>query len=243
MSKKKKSSQVVANSDAPVEMSALKISALTKIYGDLVALSPMDLSIPAGQSVALVGSNGSGKTTFLRLAAGLLDRTAGDIEIMGHEIGTIDARAQVSYIPDDPVLYDDLTVREHLQYLGPLYGAEDWESRSEYLLEKLGIAHRADDLPSIFSRGLRQKTSLAVGFLRPFSLLLIDEPFVGLDEPGRRALLDLLAETSEKGATVVIASHQLDLVKQTNRCIALSEGSITYDGDPANADLAALVGV
>lgn len=215
---------------------------LTKKYGDLVALTPLDLSIKTGTRVCLVGANGSGKTTFLRLASGLLEKSDGVIEIAGNDAGSIDARAIVSYLPDEPVLYDDLSVREHLEYLGPLYGAENWQERSEELMEKLGIAHRADDLPSGFSRGLRQKTSLAIGFLRPFDVLLIDEPFVGLDEPGRNALLDLLQESSDRGATVVIASHQLDLLESSDRCVALAEGKIIYDGPPKGVDLTKLVG-
>ncbi len=221
---------------------AIAAKKLTKQYGELVALSPLDLTIKAGQRVSLVGSNGSGKTTFLRLSSGLLDRTDGDVEIFGNPAGSLDARSQLSYLPDDPVLYDDLSVREHIAYLGPLYGAQDWEERGNDLLERLNLAHRADDLPVGFSRGLRQKTSLLIGFLRPFDLLLIDEPFVGLDEPGRIALLGLLDEASDRGATVVVASHQLDLVKKADRCIGLADGVVVYDGPPGEIDLVKLVG-
>lgn len=221
---------------------ALAAAGLTKRYGDLVALAPLDLSIPAGQRVALVGVNGSGKTTLLRLAAGLLDKTEGSIDVHGHAAGSMPARAELSYIPDDPVLYDDLSVREHLAYLAPLAGElSPGRPSSDALLGRLGIAHRADDLPSRFSRGLRQKTSLAVGLGRPYSVLLVDEPFVGLDESGRRALLALFDEATSDGATVIVASHQLELVAEADRCIALREGAVTYDGPAAAADLEALL--
>lgn len=216
---------------------AVETSSLTKVYGDLVALSPLDLRVKQGERISLVGANGSGKTTLLRLLSGLLDRSDGEAEVMGHDVGSIGARAAISYLPDEPVLYDDLSVREHLEYLGPLYGAEDWRDRGDELMERLGIAHRSDDLPAGFSRGLRQKTSLTIGLLRPFDVLLVDEPFVGLDEPGRRALLDLLDEVSSNGATVIVASHQLELVGRSQRCIALAEGSIAYDGDPKGFDI------
>jgi ABC-2 type transport system ATP-binding protein len=222
---------------------ALQTKGLTRRYGDLTALGPLDLKIPAGQRVSLIGANGSGKTTLMRLVSGLLEPTEGTIEIMGEPVGTFEARAEISYIPDDPVLYDDLSVREHIEYLGPLYGATNWQEYGDELMERLGIAHRADDLPSGFSRGLRQKTSLAVGFLRPFSVLMVDEPFVGLDEPGRVALLSLLDEVAAKGCTVIVASHQLDLVGRADRCIALHDGAITYDGDPKKVDVAKLVGM
>jgi ABC-type multidrug transport system ATPase subunit len=179
----------------------------------------------------------------MRLVSGLLEATEGTIEIMGEPVGSLEARAEISYIPDDPVLYDDLSVREHIQYLGPLYGAVNWREYGDELMERLGIAHRADDLPSGFSRGLRQKTSLVVGFLRPFSILMVDEPFVGLDEPGRRALLALLDDVADRGCTVIVASHQLELVERADRCIALHDGAITYDGDPKKVDVGKLVGM
>ncbi len=221
---------------------AIEAKGLTKRYGELVALGPLDLKIKPGERVALVGANGSGKTTFLRLTAGLLQASDGEVKIGGEKAGTLDARRSLSYLPDEPVLYDDLSVREHLEYLGPLYGVSDCEGRGQELMERLGIAHRADDLPSGFSRGLRQKTSLAIGFLRPFDVIAVDEPFVGLDQPGRVALLNLLDDAGKRGATVVVASHQLDLVKRSDRCIALSDGRVTYDGSPAKVDLEKLVG-
>lgn len=229
--------------DVTKNKDALKARGLTRRYGDLVALGPLDLVVPQGQRVSLIGSNGSGKTTFMRLVSGLLEPTDGTVEVMGEPVGSLEARAEISYIPDDPVLYDDLSVREHLEYLGPLYGSPNWQERGDELMERLGIAHRADDLPSGFSRGLRQKTSLAVGFVRPFSILMVDEPFVGLDEPGRQALLQLLDEISDRGCTVIVASHQLDLVTKADRCIALQEGQITYDGPPEKVDVAKLVGI
>jgi len=222
---------------------ALHARGLTRRYGDLTALGPLDVKIPVGQRVSLVGANGSGKTTLMRLVSGLLEPTEGQVEIMGEPVGSLEARAEISYIPDDPVLYDDLSVREHIEYLGPLYGEQRWKERGDELMERLGIAHRADDLPSGFSRGLRQKTSLAIGFLRPFSVLMVDEPFVGLDEPGRQALLSLLDDVAARGSTVIVASHQLDLVGRSDRCIALQEGAITYDGAPKDVDVAKLVGM
>lgn len=222
---------------------ALQTKKLIRRYGDLTALGPLDLEIPRGQRVSLIGANGSGKTTFMRLVSGLLEATEGEILVSGEPVGSFEARAEISYIPDDPVLYDDLSVREHLEYLGPLYGSENWREYGDELMERLGIAHRADDLPSGFSRGLRQKTSLAAGFLRPFNILMVDEPFVGLDEPGRVALLALLDDAAKRGATVIVASHQLELVTRSERCIALQDGQVIYDGDPNAVDVGKLVGI
>lgn len=213
---------------------AVETAGLAKAYGDLVALAPLSVRIEPGERVVLVGTNGSGKTTLIRMLAGLLEPTEGTALISGDPAGSIDARAAVSYLPDDPVVYDDLSLAEHLELIARLHETEGWHDRAGYLLDRLGIAHRADDLPVRFSRGLRQKTSLALGLVRPFEVLLVDEPFVGLDQPGKEALVELLDEASAEGATLVIATHQLEFVDRASRCIALRDGELTHDG-PADA--------
>jgi ABC-2 type transport system ATP-binding protein len=222
-------------------LNALEAEGLTKAYGDLVALEPLDLVIPDGQRVVLVGHNGSGKTTLLRMAAGLLEPSGGEVRIVGEPAGSLDARAAVSYLPDDPVLYDDLSVLEHVEYICRLHDAEEWEERAVGLLAELGLTGRSDDLPSRFSRGLRQKTAILLGLIRPFSVLLVDEPFIGLDPRGRAAFVDLLDDASGAGATVVVATHQLDYVKAADRCIALRDGAVVYDGPPGDVDVDTLV--
>ncbi len=144
--------------------------------------------------MALIGHNGSGKTTFLRMAAGLLEPSGGAIELFGHPVGSIEARAAVSYVSDNPTFYEDLSVWEHLEYVARLHGRDDWEQDAADLLGHLGLYERADDLPVTFSRGLRQKTALTIGLIRPYELFLIDEPFVGLDAAGKAALLELLQD-------------------------------------------------
>ncbi len=214
---------------------------LMKSYGDVEALAPLDLEVAPGESVVLVGHNGSGKTTFLRLVAGLLDATEGDVEIDGFPAGSLEARAAVSFLPDEPVLYDDLSVREHIDYLGRLHGTDGYGDAEADLVERLGLADRVDDLPARFSRGLRQKTSLALGLARPFDLLLIDEPFVGLDLSGRSALVELLYERHAAGAALVVATHDPTYVERAERCIALRQGEVIFDGAAAAADVLALV--
>ena len=221
---------------------AVEARGLTKAYGDLVALEPLDLAIPDGQRVVLVGHNGSGKTTFLRMAAGLLEPSDGEVTVIGAPAGSLDARAAVSYLPDNPVLYDDLSLLEHIEYVCRLHDAEDWQERAVGLLAELGLGERADDLPSRFSRGMRQKTAILLGLIRPFSVLLVDEPFVGLDPPGRAAVVDLLVDASRAGATVVVATHQLDFVSRADRCVALRDGAVVYDGPPGQVDVATIAG-
>ncbi len=215
---------------------------LTKTYGDLAALAPLDLVVPDGQRLVLVGHNGSGKTTLMRMAAGLLEPSGGTVEVAGAPAGSIEARAMLSYLPDNPVLYDDLSVLEHVEYTCRLHEAEDWEERAVGLLEDLGLTARADDLPSRFSRGLRQKTAILLGLIRPFGLLVVDEPFVGLDPPGRQAFIELMDDASDAGATVIVATHQLEYVAKADRCVALRDGEVVYDGPPGATDVLSLVG-
>jgi ABC-type multidrug transport system ATPase subunit len=219
----------------------LEANGLAKSYGDVLALHPLDLTIEAGESVVLVGHNGSGKTTLLRLVAGLLDPTEGGVDVDGAIAGTLEARAATSFLPDEPVLYDDLSVREHVDYLGRLHGTDGFGPEEERLTERLGLAARVDDLPARFSRGLRQKTSLLLGLTRPFDLLLIDEPFVGLDLSGKTALLDVLAERHAAGSTLVVATHDPVFVEKVDRCVALRDGEVIYDGPAATADVVELV--
>jgi ABC-2 type transport system ATP-binding protein len=214
---------------------------LTKSYGDIVALEPLDLEVRAGDVVALVGHNGSGKSTFLRLAAGMLDATDGVVTVGGAPAGSVDARAATSFLPDEPVLYDDLSVREHVAYVAALHGADVGDDEIESLVERVGLAPRVDDLPSRFSRGLRQKTSIVLGFARPFGLLLVDEPFVGLDAPGKEAMLDLLSEAQADGAAVVVATHDPMFTERATRCVALRDGLVVHDGPATPADVVRLV--
>jgi len=214
---------------------------LAKRYGEVDALLPLDLEIATGERVVLVGHNGSGKSTLLRMIAGILDPSDGDVVIAGAPAGSLEARAATSFLPDEPVLYDDLSVREHVDYIGRLHGTDGYDDAAADAAERLGIAHRIDDLPARFSRGLRQKTALLLGLTRPFDLLLVDEPFVGLDLAGKAALVELLEERHAAGATLVVATHDPEFVDRVDRCIALHDGAVTWDGPARDADITQLV--
>ena len=220
---------------------ALEAVELSKSFGDTAAVGPLDLSIEAGQRVVLLGHNGSGKTTLLRMAAGLLEPSTGSITVFGRPVGSIEARAATSYLGDQPVFYDDLSLREHLEYIARLHGRDDWQREADELCDLLGVAARADDLPSTFSRGLRQKAAIALAFVRPFELLLVDEPFVGLDLAGRNALLDLLGREHRRGVAIVVATHELGTVVAAQRLVALRDGAVAFDGPQGAVDIDTLV--
>ncbi len=210
-------------------------------YGDHVALHGLTCTVAAGSRVALVGPNGAGKSTLLRLAAGLLDPIEGTVTVDGHPAGSLGARALTSYLPDTPSLYDDLSLGEHLEYVARLHGVEAWAERAGELLERLGLAGRADDPPGGFSRGMRQKASIALAFVRPFALLLADEPFDGLDPASRETLDELVAQAAADGAAVVLATHHLEIVARASRCLAIDAGEVVYDGPADAAEVARLV--
>ncbi|MEM1333958.1 MAG: ABC transporter ATP-binding protein [Actinomycetota bacterium] len=203
---------------------------LQKRHGDVTALAPLDLRVAAGERVALIGHNGSGKSTLTRLLAGISDPSGGSAIVAGHAVGTAEARAAVSVVPDRPVVYDDLTVWEHLEYVARLHRTDAWEDHAHHLVEVLGLEQRVDDLPATFSRGLAQKTQLALALVRPFEVLVLDEPFTGLDRAGRIALLDLLAWAHGDGATLLVATHDHELVDRSDRVIALLDGQVVHDG-------------
>lgn len=203
---------------------------LGRTYDGFLALDSLHLDIPPGQMVALIGPNGAGKTTFLTIAAGLLEPTSGVLEVDGAVAGSIEARRAVSYLPDTPVFYDDLSLDEHLEYVAALHEAADSGPRSRRLLERLGLEAWGERLPSEFSRGMRQKASIALALVRPFSILLADEPFDGLDPPSREVLFELIGEARGAGAAVVVSTHRRDVVGSADRCLGLRDGHLEYDG-------------
>jgi ABC-type multidrug transport system ATPase subunit len=231
----------IPDSEVPAG-AALVTSNLGKDYGDGMGLTALDLEVHPGELVMLVGPNGAGKSTFLGLAAGLVEPSNGAAWVLGSKIGSLPARAGTSYMPDAPVLYDDLSLWEHIEYIARMHNTVDWEEYANDLLDMFNLTDRSDDLPSRFSRGLKQKTALVLGLIRPFSLLLIDEPFVGLDTPGQETLVDVLADVAEQGAAVVVSTHQMDLTPKATRCVGLRDGDKSYDGPATPEKIRSLVG-
>jgi ABC-2 type transport system ATP-binding protein len=220
-------------SDAPV----LDVSGLGRRYGELTALHDLDLRIRPGECVAVIGHNGSGKTTAVRMIAGLLDPSAGSVLLDGaplhEEPGAIDARAALALVPDAPSLYDDLTVREHLQLVAVAHDAadSDLDGRIQELLAGLGLLDKADAMPGTLSRGMRQKVQLACALIRPWRLLVLDEPVVGLDPASQRTLREFLVEAKGAGRAVLLTTHQLEFARGVaDRAIVLSDGAVVAAG-------------
>jgi ABC-2 type transport system ATP-binding protein len=214
----------------------LQVDGLGRRYGRLVGLEGLDLELRPGECVALIGANGSGKSTAVRTIAGLLEPSEGMVRIDGHdphlEPDAEQARAALALVPDAPLLYDDLTVRQHLELVALAHGVADGaEDRIGALLDRLGLTARADFLPAELSRGMRQKTGLACALVRPARLLILDEPVVGLDPPSQALLAELLLDAKRAGTAVLLTTHQMRFADGVaDRALMLEEGTVRDRG-------------
>jgi ABC-2 type transport system ATP-binding protein len=215
----------------------LQVTGLARHYGRLVGLAHFDLELKRGQCVALIGANGSGKSTAVRTISGLLEPTAGTVRICGHdphsEPDAEAARAALALVPDAPMLYDDLTVRQHLELVTLSHGVarEGVDDRIDGLLDRLGLGTRGDFLPRELSRGMRQKTQLACALVRPAAVLVLDEPVVGLDPPSQVLLAELLHEAKRTERAVLLTTHQMAFADDlADRAVVLDEGEVVDEG-------------
>ncbi len=216
---------------------ALAVSGLCKDYDGRRVLGPLTFSVAAGQVLAVLGHNGSGKSTTLAAVAGVLDPSDGVVRVGDLELapGTDqpEHRRRVAYVPDEPLLFPDLTLRAHGAFVAGAWGVTDGDDRLLDLLGRLGLSGALDEVPATFSRGMRQKAGLALAFLRPADLLLVDEPFSGLDDAGRGAFLDLLRERCAAGAAAVVATHARARVEHfADRAMLLRDGALVREGAP-----------
>ncbi|MFZ0493558.1 MAG: ABC transporter ATP-binding protein [Acidimicrobiia bacterium] len=208
---------------------------LGRDFGDVTALESLDLEMNGSEAIALIGHNGSGKTTALSMLAGRLEPSRGTVHIAGVDVhrrgGSDTVRALVSFIPDAPALYPDLTVADHLDLVGMAHGVGDAEERTDMLLDLFGLEERRYSLPRELSRGLRQKTQLACGLLRPYEVLILDEPVSGLDPPSRQALHSLLRRVKGEGALVVFSTHDLIFAEDlADRIVVVGDGRVAVVG-------------
>jgi len=183
--------------------------------------------------LGLVGPNGAGKTTTLRCAVGIIPPTRGDIRICGFSLRSdpLSAKQNISFMPDEPRLFDYLTVYEHLQFTARLYQVADFEARATRLLQELELWPKKDALPAELSRGMKQKLIIACGLLHSPKALLFDEPLTGLDPIGIRRMKETILLRAREGASVIVSSHLLHLVEEVcDRVLILKEGRKVIHG-------------
>jgi ABC-2 type transport system ATP-binding protein len=213
----------------------LELKGLTRRYGDVVALDGVSFTVGEGQMFGFVGPNGAGKTTAMRIVLGVLEPDAGEVRWQGRPIDDA-ARRQAGYMPEERGLYQKMKVQDQLEYLARLHGLSPKDAREStaYWLERLGVVERAGDRIEALSLGNQQRVQLAAALVHRPELLVLDEPFSGLDPVGVDALAEVLAEQAAGGVPVIFSSHQLDLVERLCEAVAIiNRGRLVATGSVA----------
>ena len=216
-----------------MEEAVLDVRGLAKCYGAFTAVHDLSFQVAPGEVLGLVGPNGAGKTSTLRCLGGILPPTRGTIHVAGHDLARspVAAKQQLAFLPDEPRLFDYLTVREHLNLVARLFGVADWEPRADALLAELELDGKAGVLPGELSRGMKQKLTIACGFLHDPRLVLLDEPLTGLDPLGIRKMKRSLQARAEAGTAIVLSSHLLPLVEELcHRVLVIVHGRVVALG-------------
>jgi len=214
----------------------IEVEGLQKLYGDFPAVQGLSFRVADGEVLGLVGPNGAGKTTTIRSLAGIIIPTAGRIRIAGRDLAEdpVGAKAELAFIPDEPHLFEYLTVEEHLRFVGRLYGVANVNNRIPVLLEEMNLNDKRRALPGELSRGMKQKLAIACGLLHEPKVLLLDEPLTGLDPVGIRRMKATIVRRAAGGSAVVLSSHLLHLVEEIcTRLLVMQQGQVVAFGTMA----------
>jgi ABC-2 type transport system ATP-binding protein len=197
-------------------MHVIEVQGLTKAYGSFVAVKDLSFSVREGEILGLVGPNGAGKTTTLRALAGIHPVSDGRVTIKGFDVreDAVDAKRNLAFFPDEPRLFDYLSVEEHLQFIGRLYGVPHYRDRMQPLLAEFDLGDKRKALPTELSRGMKQKLMIACGFLHDPAVMIFDEPLTGLDPLGIRRMKESIERRARNGSAVILSSHLLHLVEE-----------------------------
>jgi heme exporter protein A len=218
--------------NAPAAM-AIVASGVTKRFGHVKALRGVDLAVQPGEFLTLFGPNGAGKTTLLRILAGLTRPSGGGVTLGGQPLlADLSAlRRRLGYVSHHTMLYDALSARENLMFVGRLHQVGQLRTRVDQLLRSMGLEGRADDPVGTLSRGNQQRVAVARALLHDPELILLDEPFSGLDQQAARVLRTLLATVRKRGHTVVLVTHDIARgLELADRAVIIHRGRVVHDG-------------
>ncbi|REK33534.1 MAG: ABC transporter ATP-binding protein [Planctomycetota bacterium] len=214
----------------------IEVTDFHKAYDRTVAVRGLSFHVKRGEVLGLIGPNGAGKTTSMRAVSGMIRPSRGELRVFGCDVvaDPVAAKRQLAYVPDDPQLFGDLTVDQHLAFTASAYDVRDADEKVSGLLETFELADRRTKPARDLSRGMRQKLAICCAYLHDPSALLLDEPLTGLDPHGIRVLKRTLRERADEGAAVVISSHLLAMVEDLcTHVLILSEGESRFFGTVA----------
>jgi ABC-2 type transport system ATP-binding protein len=226
----------------------IEAEGLHKVYGDLAAVQDLSFRVLPGEVVGLVGPNGAGKTTTLHCLAGITIPTGGRIRVAGHDLAAdpVAAKSALAFVPDEPHLFEYLTVEEHLRFVARLYRVPEVDRRIPRVLREMELEDRRGALPEELSRGMKQKLAIACALIHDPKALLLDEPLTGLDPVGIRRMKATVLDHARAGAAVILSSHLLHLVEEIcTRVLIMRRGRVLAFGTiaeivAARPDLAGL---
>ncbi len=218
---------------------AISVRNLYKTYGDKHAVNGLNLTVPRGCFYGFLGPNGAGKTTTIRMLMGLIPATSGEVEILGYRMSrqSLDIRRLLGLVPDDTLLFDHLTGGEFIEFVGRLYGLplREAHERSLELLALFELDGNARKLIAEYSKGMRKRCAMAAALIHRPQLFLMDEPFEGVDAVGARLMKNILIEQVQRGATIFLTSHVLDVVERLcDRVAIIHEGQLVVEGSMAD---------
>lgn len=204
----------------------IEVKKLTKAYGKFLAVDQVDLIAKPGEITVLLGPNGAGKSTTIKSITALL-KFEGEVNICGHDNRSLEAKKSFGYIPEAPVLYDLLTIDEHVEFIGSAYQCENYKELADYYMKMFSLEDKHKTIVKELSKGMRQKVSMLLALILSPKALLIDEPMVGLDPSSIEEVLKLLIKLKEDGTSILISTHIIDIINDVwDSAYIMNEGKI-----------------